>query len=160
MFWFHDVYCLLNLIFQTCTKRNFGKGYAETAKFYRGFCGRNRDGKALVDAVIFYLNMQFPHRSALTFLDRSGLSENHQGGKTGGPLNFRKNRVRREQRLQRALRIQRDRNRWAWNRRVEILRYLCQGIRRQIRIRRQITDIREHIRNCREAMFFHSVQNW
>src|SRR6476620_2867150 len=77
-----------------------------------------------------------------------------RGGKTGGPLNFRKNRVRREQRLQRALRIQRDRNRWAWNRRVEILRYLCQGIRRQI------TDIREHIRNCREAMFFHSVQNW
>jgi hypothetical protein len=41
MFWFHDVYCLLNLIVQTCTKRNFGKGYAETAKFYRGFCGRN-----------------------------------------------------------------------------------------------------------------------
>ena len=84
MFWFHDVYCLLNLIVQTCTKRNFGKGYAETAKFYRGFCGRNRDGKVLVDAVIFYLNMQFPHRSALTFLDRSGLFENHQGGKTGG----------------------------------------------------------------------------
>ena len=24
-------------IFQTCTKRNFGKGYAETVKFYRGF---------------------------------------------------------------------------------------------------------------------------
>ena len=35
-----------------------------------------------------------------------------------------------------------------------ILRYLCQGIRRQI------SDIREHIRNCRKAMFFHSVQNW
>src|SRR5262249_13890603 len=27
----------------------------------------------------------FSPRSLLTFLDRSGLSENHQGGKTGGP---------------------------------------------------------------------------
>jgi hypothetical protein len=26
----------------------------------------------------------FSHRSALTFLDRNGLTENHQGGKTGG----------------------------------------------------------------------------
>ena len=26
----------------------------------------------------------FLHRSALTFLDRNGLTENHQGGKTGG----------------------------------------------------------------------------
>ena len=26
----------------------------------------------------------FSHRSALTFLDRNGLFENHQGGKTGG----------------------------------------------------------------------------
>jgi len=37
------------------------------------------------DQAIKYPQNRALQRSALTFLDRSGLSENHQGGKTGGP---------------------------------------------------------------------------
>jgi hypothetical protein len=45
---------------------------------------RRRDARQQSLVALPVASMQFPHRSTLTFLDKSGLSENHQGGKTGG----------------------------------------------------------------------------
>ena len=45
---------------------------------------RCRDVRLQSLAALPVARMEFLHRSALTFMDRNGLFENHQGGKTGG----------------------------------------------------------------------------